>query len=67
MNKIQGACGSLVVEALCYKPEFRVFDTRFSERIFTIYLILSATLSPGVYSASNRNEYQKQEDSVSGE
>jgi hypothetical protein len=27
---------------------------------FSIYLILPATLCPGVYSASNRNEYQKQ-------
>jgi hypothetical protein len=32
-----------------------------------IYLILPATLSPGVYSASNRNEYQKQKNNVSGE
>jgi hypothetical protein len=28
---------------------------------FSIYLILPAELGPGVYSASNRNEYQKQE------
>jgi hypothetical protein len=27
---------------------------------FEIYLILPAALGPGVYSASNRNEYQKQ-------
>jgi hypothetical protein len=27
---------------------------------FSIYLILSTALGPGVYSASNRNEYQKQ-------
>jgi hypothetical protein len=27
---------------------------------FSIYLILTAALGPGVYSASNRNEYQKQ-------
>jgi hypothetical protein len=33
---------------------------------FSIYLILSAVLRPGVHSASNRNEYQKQKD-VSGE
>jgi hypothetical protein len=26
---------------------------------FSIYLILPATLGPGVYSASNRNKYQK--------
>jgi hypothetical protein len=35
---------------------------------FLIYLILSATLGPGVYSASNRNEYQKHKNNnVSGE
>jgi hypothetical protein len=28
--------------------------------IFLIYLVLQATLGPGVYSASNKNEYQKQ-------
>jgi hypothetical protein len=27
--------------------------------VFSIYLILSTALGPGVYSASNRNEYQK--------
>jgi hypothetical protein len=34
---------------------------------FSIYLILPAALGPGVYSASNRNEYQKQKNYVSGE
>jgi hypothetical protein len=34
---------------------------------FSIYLIFSAALGPGVYSASNGNEYQKQKDIVSGE
>jgi hypothetical protein len=33
--------------------------------IFSIYLSLPAALGPGVYSASNRNEYQKQKN-VSG-
>jgi hypothetical protein len=42
-----------VVKALCYKPEGRGFD------IFLICLIIPAALGPGVYSASNRNEYQK--------
>jgi hypothetical protein len=28
--------------------------------LFSIYLILPAELGPGVHSASNRNEYQKQ-------
>jgi hypothetical protein len=34
---------------------------------FSIYLILLAALGPGVDSASNRNEYQKQKNNVSGE
>jgi hypothetical protein len=43
---------SVVVKALCYNPEGCKF--------FSIYLILPATLGPGIYLASNRNEYQKQ-------
>jgi hypothetical protein len=34
---------------------------------FSIYLVLPAALGPGIYSASNRNEHQKQEKNVSGE
>jgi hypothetical protein len=34
---------------------------------FSIYLILPVALDPGVYSASNRNEYQKQKNNVYGE
>jgi hypothetical protein len=34
---------------------------------FSIYLILPAGLGPEVYSASNRNEYQKQKHYISGE
>jgi hypothetical protein len=34
---------------------------------FSIYLILLAALGPGVNSASNRNEYQKPKNNVSGE
>jgi hypothetical protein len=34
---------------------------------FYIYLILPAALGPGVYSASNRNEYEKQKNHVSVE
>jgi hypothetical protein len=33
----------------------------------SIYLILPAGLGPGIYSTSNRNEYQKQENNVSVE
>jgi hypothetical protein len=32
-----------------------------------IDLILPAALGPGVYSASNKNEYQKQRNNISGE
>jgi hypothetical protein len=37
------------------------------EVIFEIYLIHPAALGLGVYSASNRNEYQKHKNNVSGE
>jgi hypothetical protein len=61
-----GACGSIVVKALSYKPN--VADSIPDEVIFKIYLILPAALGPGVYSASNRIEYQKHKNNnVSGE
>jgi hypothetical protein len=34
--------------------------------MFSIYLILTAALGPGVYSASNRNEYKNKKNNVSG-
>jgi hypothetical protein len=34
---------------------------------FSIYLILPVALGPEIHSASNKNEYQKQKDNVSGE
>jgi hypothetical protein len=43
-----------------YKAEDRGFETRWGEKFFPIYLILPVALGPVVYSASNRNEYQKQ-------
>jgi hypothetical protein len=51
------------------KPEGRGFETQWREWIcfFPIYLILSAALGHGVYSASNKNEYQKQKNNVSRE
>jgi hypothetical protein len=58
--------GSVVGKALCYKPESRRFDTRRSD-FFLIYLIFPAALGSGVYSASNRNKYQKYKNNVSGE
>jgi hypothetical protein len=59
-----GARGS-VVEVLCYKLEGRGFEIRWGNRIFSIYVILPAALGPGIYPASNRNEYQKQKNNVS--
>jgi hypothetical protein len=56
-----------VVMELCYKPESHEFETRCGELIFLIYLILQAALGPGVYSASNRNKYQKLKNNVLGE
>jgi hypothetical protein len=55
-----------MVKALYCKPEGHGFESRFL-LIFSIYLILPAAVDPGVYSASNRNEYQKQRNNVSGE
>jgi hypothetical protein len=54
-----------VVKELCYKPEGQGFETGWGEWIFSIHLILPAILGPGVYSASDRNEYQKQKNNVS--
>jgi hypothetical protein len=59
--------GRVVVKALCYKPEGLGLQTWWGEWIFSIYLILPAALGLGVYSASNRNENQKQKNNVSGE
>jgi hypothetical protein len=64
---ISSAHGSLVVKALCYKPEGRGFEIRWGKLIFSIYLIIPAALGPGVYSVSNINEYQKQKNNASGE
>jgi hypothetical protein len=58
---------SAVVKALYYKPEGRGFEIRRGERIFSIYLIISVALGNGVNSSSNRHEYQKQINNVSGE
>jgi hypothetical protein len=60
-QSLGGACGSVVVKALCSGliPD---------EVNFSIYLILQAALGSGVYSASNRNEYQKHKNNnVSGD
>jgi hypothetical protein len=59
-EKLHGVRGSVVIEALCYKLEGRWFETWWGKWILSIYLILPASLYPGVYSASNRTEYHKQ-------
>jgi hypothetical protein len=61
------ARGSVVLKAPRNKLEGREFETRRDELFLSIYLILPAILGPGVYSASNRNEYQKHKNNVSGE
>jgi hypothetical protein len=61
-----GTC-SAVRKALCYKLEGRGFQHNKVIFFFSINLILPAALGPGVYSPSNRNEYQKEKNNVSGE
>jgi hypothetical protein len=56
-----------VVEALYYQPEGRGFETRRGKLFFSIYLIVPAALGPGVHTASNRNEFEKQKNNLSGE
>jgi hypothetical protein len=60
-DNMSGARSSIVVKAICYKPEGRGFNTQWGE-----FLNLPnplAALGPGVYSASNRNEYQNHKNS----
>jgi hypothetical protein len=64
-KQTQSLRGSFLVKALCYKSESRAFETRWDD-FFSIYLILPAALGPGVHSAFNRNEYQKQKNNVFG-
>jgi hypothetical protein len=61
-----GALDGVVDKTLCYEPEDGGFETQRGE-FSSIYLVLPAALGPGVHSASNRNEYQKQKNNVSGE
>jgi hypothetical protein len=65
--EIQVSLGTVVVKALRYKHESRGFETRWSELLLSIYIILPAALGPRVYSASNRNDYQKQKNNISEE
>jgi hypothetical protein len=62
---IKRAYGSIVVEELCYKLQGCRFNIWWGDWILSLYLILPATLSPGVYSASNINGYQRKEEKMS--
>jgi hypothetical protein len=59
--------GSVVVETLSYKAEYSGFETWWHEWILSVYLILPVALDPEIYLASNRNEYQKHKNNISGE
>jgi hypothetical protein len=48
------------MEALRCKSEGRGLEAQWIEWHLSIYLILPAAPGPGLYSASNRNQYQKQ-------
>jgi hypothetical protein len=37
-----------------------IFETQLGKWLLSVYLILLAALGPGVYSVSNRNDYQRQ-------
>jgi hypothetical protein len=52
-----------------YATSRKVGGSRLDKEIlfFPIYLIFPVALGSGVYSTSNRNEYQKQKNNVSGE
>jgi hypothetical protein len=62
----------IVFSITMYDPRYvtdrKVAGSRPDGMIFlSIYLILPVALGPGVYSAPNRNEYQKLKNNVSGE
>jgi hypothetical protein len=51
-----------------YAARQKVSGSKYFSIFFSLYLILPAALVPVVYSASNRNEYQKHKNNnVSGE
>jgi hypothetical protein len=55
---------SVMVKALCYKPEGRGFETGRNELFLLNFLVLPAALGPAAYSVYNRNKYQKQKNNV---
>jgi hypothetical protein len=48
-----------LVEVLCYKPEGCGFDSRWCHWNFSLTYSFLPHYGPGIYSASNRNEYQE--------
>jgi hypothetical protein len=62
-----GAHGMVVIKALRYKLKGRGFETRWGEWFLSSYLVFLAAPDPGVCSTSDRNEYQKPKDKISGE
>jgi hypothetical protein len=55
-----GYATAYLVHGLC-STNRKVAGSRLDEvNEFSTWLILPAALGPGIYSASNRNEYQKQ-------
>jgi hypothetical protein len=51
---VAGGRGSIVVEALCYMPEGRGFETRWGEWTLSVHLMVAA-VGPRAYSAPNIN------------
>jgi hypothetical protein len=62
-----GPRSSVVAKALSYKLISRGFKAAWDVLILSFYLIFPAAVGPGACSASDRNEYQKQTNNVSGE
>jgi hypothetical protein len=59
--------GSVVVWGTMLQTEGRGFESQCAYRISLIYLVLPAALGPGVFSASNLNDYQEQKNNFSGD
>jgi hypothetical protein len=54
-----GVPASVVVKAVCYKLEGRWFEIRWREWNVPIYIVFPAALGHGVYSATNRYDYEQ--------
>jgi hypothetical protein len=52
--------GGIVFEALWHRPKNCGFETRWDNLIVSVCFSFTATVGPGVDSASNRNEYRRQ-------